>query len=586
MTIAIHPQFRMYLAPLSAMGFRTKLMCGFVVLILIAAASNAAAYFGYDRISAIVGQYRNSVSEAETVRDFELEITSYQLFAQSFARSGRADEAQSAQNSAYNVNLALHQLRNNISDAKRQKTIQELAKSVQMFTDAFVQASAFHAQAVETRTSGEKEQLDKAITTLAKLGTDIAIATDVLKREAIADQRSLESNTTNLIATIEQFALILTISGVILGGLLSLYLSRGISLPMLNMCRAMSEMARGNFSVVLPGIEQRDEIGQMARAIEEFKKQSALKAEQDAAVRTAALRDSEKTKREILIQLAQDFEHAIGAIVGDVSISASQLENTAATLKGAARESEGFSKEVVELSENSTSNVSRAATATEELSASINEIRRQSEEANRLVEAAVRQAAETDELIRKLSAASLQISEVTRLIASIAEQTNLLALNATIEAARAGDAGRGFSIVASEVKTLANQTARATEEISGQITGVQAIASESVESVNRIGQAIRDIAEVSSIIKASVEQQNIATSEISKSMQSVALSTQTAATRANQVNHVAAETEGLSSDVLASAAKLASESNRLQSEMKRFLDHMQAQQSLPNYEVV
>jgi len=216
------------------------------------------------------------------------------------------------------------------------------------------------------------------------------------------------------------------------------------------------------------------------------------------------------------------------------------------------------------------------ATATEELSTSVDEIGRRVRESNRIAEAAVLQAQQTDGRIGKLSRAAQEIGDVVKLITAIAEQTNLLALNATIEAARAGDAGRGFAVVASEVKSLASQTAKATDEISSHILGMQGATQESVAAIKEIGVTIAQISSIASSIAGAVEQQSAATQEIARNVQSVAQGTHEATANVMQVNRGATETGSASEEVLNSAKSLSTESTRLRDELDRFMANIRA----------
>jgi len=345
---------------------------------------------------------------------------------------------------------------------------------------------------------------------------------------------------------------------------------------MIAMCKAMRELASGNFDVVLPGLGRKDEIGEMAGAVEEFKVQAVAKAERDAAASEAQNREQAASRRSELIRFADDFESAVGAIVSNVSASAVQLESAASTLTRTAETTQTLSSQVADVSEQASSNMQSVATATEELSVSVEEIGRQVRDSNRIADAAVVQAKETDSRIGKLSHAAQQIGEVVKLITAIAEQTNLLALNATIEAARAGEAGRGFAVVASEVKSLASQTAKATDEISSHITGMQGATAESVAAIKEIGATIGQISSIATSIASAVEQQGAATQEIARSVQTVAQGTQTAATDIGQVNRGAAETGSASEEVLNSAKTLSSESTRLRAELDRFMANIRA----------
>jgi methyl-accepting chemotaxis protein len=342
------------------------------------------------------------------------------------------------------------------------------------------------------------------------------------------------------------------------------------------MCNAMRELAGGNFDVELPGLGRRDELGEMAGAVEEFKMQAIAKAERDAAAQDAQNRASSVARRSELIRFADQFETAVGTIVTNVSASAVQLEQAAGTLTRTAESTQSLSSQVAGASEEASSNMQSVATATEELSTSVDEIGRRVRDSNRIAEAAVLQAQQTDGRIGKLSRAAQEIGDVVKLITAIAEQTNLLALNATIEAARAGEAGRGFAVVAAEVKSLASQTAKATDEISSHILGMQGATQESVAAIKEIGGTIGQISSIASEIASAVEQQSGATQEIARNVQSVAQGTHAAAANIMQVNRGATETGSASAEVLHSAKTLSNESARLREELDRFMANIRA----------
>ena len=373
----------------------------------------------------------------------------------------------------------------------------------------------------------------KSIAKLSTGMTDAAAAilqlSNSLKSDLSADQQRIETEASATIGETERFILMLAAGGLALGAVLALMLGNGISRPMIRMCKAMRELAAGNFDVVLPGLGRKDEIGEMASAVEEFKVQAVAKAERDAAGQEAQNKAASAARRAELIRFADEFESAVGSIVSNVSASAVQLETAAGTLTRTAETTQNLSSQVAGASEEASSNMQSVASATEELSTSVDEIGRRVQESSRIADAAVRQAGETDARIGKLSHAAQQIGDVVKLITAIAEQTNLLALNATIEAARAGDAGRGFAVVASEVKSLASQTAKATDEISNHISGMQGATQESVVAIKEIGGTIGQISEIASTIAAAVEQQSSATQEIARSVQNVAQGTQEAA---------------------------------------------------------
>jgi methyl-accepting chemotaxis protein len=427
-----------------------------------------------------------------------------------------------------------------------------------------------------TKLVENKRTTDELTTLMSGSAGAIMQAASAMKADLVAEQQRFEAESHAAIGETERLILMLAIGGTLLGAVLALVLGRGISAPMTAMCRAMRELAGGNFDVVLPGLGRRDELGEMAGAVEEFKLQAVAKAERDATAQDAQNKAAGAARRAELIRFADDFETAVGSIVSNVSSSAGQLEQAAGILTRTADTTQGLSSQAAGASEEASSNIQSVASATEELSASIDEIGRQVHESNRIAEAAVGQAQATDTRIGKLSRAATEIGDVVKLINAIAEQTNLLALNATIEAARAGDAGRGFAVVAAEVKSLASQTAKATEDISNHIAGMQDATQESVAAIKEIGATIAQISNIASSIATAVEQQGAATSEIARNVQSVATGTREAASNIVQVNRGATETGEASGEVLHSAKALSSESTRLRAELDRFMRNIRA----------
>jgi methyl-accepting chemotaxis protein len=397
-----------------------------------------------------------------------------------------------------------------------------------------------------------------------------------LKADLVADQQRVEAQANAIIGETEWLIVLLACGGILLGGLLAVLLGRGISKPMTAMCAAMRELASGNFDVVLPGLGRKDELGEMAGAVEEFKLEAVAKAERDAATQDAQNKAAGAARRTELIRFADNFEATVGSIVSNVSSSATHLEQAAGTLTRTADTTQALSGQVTSASEDASGKIQSVASATEELSTSVDEIGRQVRESNRIAEAAVRQAQATDERIGRLSRAAQRIGDVVKLITAIAEQTNLLALNATIEAARAGDAGRGFAVVAAEVKSLADQTAKATDEISSHISGMQDATQESVAAIKEIGATIGQISGIASSIACAVEQQGTATQEIARNVQMVAQGTREAAVNIVEVNRGATETGSASGEVLASAKGLSTESARLKTELERFMANIRA----------
>jgi methyl-accepting chemotaxis protein len=349
-----------------------------------------------------------------------------------------------------------------------------------------------------------------------------------------------------------------------------------IARPIRVLTVAMDKLAGGDFSVVLPGLGRKDEVGGVAAAVEKFKVVSEQKAREESEAKTRQDQSAAAQRKSEMHKLADGFEAAIGEIVDTVSSAATELEASATTLTSTAEHAQQLATVVASASEEASTNVQSVASATEELSSSITEISRQVQESARVASEAVGQARTTTDRVSELSKAATRIGDVVELINTIAGQTNLLALNATIEAARAGEAGRGFAVVASEVKALAEQTAKATGEIGQQIAGIQSATEHSVGAIKDISDTIERLSEISSAIAAAVEEQGAATQEISRNVSQASQGTQQVSSNITEVQRGASETGSASSQVLAAAQMLSGDSSRLKLEVGKFLGTVRA----------
>jgi methyl-accepting chemotaxis protein len=356
---------------------------------------------------------------------------------------------------------------------------------------------------------------------------------------------------------------------------LSFLLGRAVSKPISAMTGALTKLASGDFSVALPGLDRRDEIGEMASAARIFK-DNMIEAERLRAEQLADQRARSFQRRDERLRLASGFHDAVGSIVDKVSSEATELEAAASSLTRTAETTLELSGVVSGASGEASSSIRSVAAATGEMTSSVEEIGRQVVESRKIAQVAVQHAKTTDARITALSQAAERIGEVVKLITGIAEQTNLLALNATIEAARAGEAGRGFAIVAQEVKALAAQTAKATEEIGKQISGMQTATQESVEAIKQIGAVILQISDVSGMIAAAVDQQGGATREIARNVQMASDGAARVGSAIADVHQGAADTGSASGQVLSSAQSLSSQASQLKLEVDNFLASIRA----------
>jgi methyl-accepting chemotaxis protein len=356
---------------------------------------------------------------------------------------------------------------------------------------------------------------------------------------------------------------------------IAVVLARTIVRPVRAMTGTLGLLADGDMMAEIPGVQRKDEIGDMSRAALIFKN-NMIEAERLRAEQQAAKEQSEQERRRAMLALAERFESTVGAVLRRVTESASAMQSTAQQLAASAEEASRQATAVAAASEQTTQNVQTVAAATEELSTSIHEISSRVVESNRIVGDAVIQANDTNAKVQGLTAAAQKIGEVVGLINDIAGQTNLLALNATIEAARAGEAGKGFAVVASEVKALAAQTARATDEIGGQVRAIQDATSSSAEAIQSIGQTVGRVSEISTTIAAAVEEQNAATQEIARNVNQAAQGTADVSANIGGVTQVSQETGAAAAQLLTSANELASNGDLLKQQVEAFVREIRA----------
>jgi methyl-accepting chemotaxis protein len=357
-------------------------------------------------------------------------------------------------------------------------------------------------------------------------------------------------------------SLALTVGGLML-------MRNRVTRPLTAITGVMTRFADHDFASEVPGLDRNDEIGRMASALQVFK-DAMIKAERLSGDQAAERADKEKRATE-LSGLVRQFESRIGQMVQTLSSASGELETTARSMSGTASEAQAQAGSASTLADQVGGGVQTVAAAAEELNASIREINRQVEQASRATEHAVVTVRETDSTMRALADGADRIGEVIGLISSIAGQTNLLALNATIEAARAGESGRGFAVVASEVKSLASQTAKATEEISAQITEIQGATQKAVSAIDGIVKTIEEVSTINRTIAAAIEEQNKATAEIANTVQQTAEATSTVTRNIATVSSAANETGRAATGVLKAAADLSSQSASLTGEVDSFI---------------
>jgi methyl-accepting chemotaxis protein len=357
---------------------------------------------------------------------------------------------------------------------------------------------------------------------------------------------------------------------LVLGCILAWLIGSSVSGPIRGMTDRMQSLAAGELDQPIPGGESRDEIGRMARAVEVFRDNALAvrRMEQEATAQRAA---AEADRVRMMSDLAGRFEQGMQGVIAGVGGRADDMGRSAGDLAKVAERGRGLAEAVANRAEQASVNVQTVASATQELAASIREISTQVQRSVTVSNRATQETQRTSGLVQGLSSAAEKIGNIIQLIQAIASQTNLLALNATIEAARAGDAGKGFAIVASEVKNLASQTAQATEQIASQIATIQSATGETVSAISQFDSTVREMAEISNAIASAVEQQGAATGEIARNVEQAATGTAAVTREIVDVKAVAGETDAGAEAALAVAAALQEQAVSLKGNVADFL---------------
>ncbi|BBO04923.1 methyl-accepting chemotaxis protein [Bradyrhizobium ottawaense] len=406
-------------------------------------------------------------------------------------------------------------------------------------------------------------------TVRSALNKDLEALSKVYAERAKQIARETETNRTLsfVLTCLGGVALALVVIGIVI-------IARSVARPLAAITATIKQVADGTEDVVVPHSDRADEIGALARAIQVF--QEAMGRNRNLASQVSQGSAAREERARHIEQSVEEFRGAIGAIMRGLSDNASVMRETAQTITRVTADASSRAGTAANATEQASHNVTAVAGAAEELSASVVEIGRQVRQSAGAVEQTGQRTEKSISEIESLAAATQRIDGVLNLIQAIAEQTNLLALNATIEAARAGDAGRGFAVVAHEVKTLAGQTAKATAEISENVSMIQTSTRNAVDAVREIGGAVREINEVTSAIAGAIGQQDAATREISSNAQSAAQGNETLVANITSLRDAIGETDTAASSVLTAAGSLTETADTLSREVEKFFQNLRA----------
>ncbi|WP_316861951.1 methyl-accepting chemotaxis protein [uncultured Cohaesibacter sp.] len=501
----------------------------------------------------------NQIVVMDRVADAEKHLLLARLFVMKYWADSNRKSADLVNDNLRSLEKKLKEIKGLLAGSAQLDLIEEALNKEDLYRTSF----EMMFQSIEESNQIREQTLDLGASDILAKSRDITAL-------AKADEESTQAEVNAQIHSTQMMLIVVGVVAVFVGLVSAFIIARGITKPVLTLTTVMARLAHNDLTVKILGSERGDEIGQMASAVEVFKL-NAIRARDLEAEQEEQARRAEEEKRAMMLKMADDFDAHVGGIVQSVSSASEELNASAKSMADVSERTEKQVTQASAASQQTSGNVQTVASATEEMTSTIGEISEQVLQASKSAREAVNKVNFTTKQMTMLAETSSKIGKVVEMISSIAEQTNLLALNATIESARAGEAGKGFAVVAGEVKALAGQTAKATDEIAQQIEEIQTATGEASTSMQEVSHVIQSLDEISTAIASAMEEQNAATKEISGSIFHAAQGTEVVNENIESVSRASQEAAAASTQVMSAAVELGKQSSILQAEVEKFI---------------